>query len=194
MAFRPVLAMVMLCGLAQPAFADDDVTPKLPTLALNPQPLSASPWSGFYAGSEVFAVARKGLKGGAGGAAYVGYNREFDNNMVIGVEASTGYSPSLYRHGAISGYEFAQTNLKLGYDMGRMMPYLTAGVAFAKPNFRGPSYTGAADSINDLFGSPSDLRVFGGVGAGFDYAITDHLTVGVAISAGTGRGGLIAPP
>jgi opacity protein-like surface antigen len=194
MAFRPILALAVLCGLAAPAMADDAVTPKLPTLALDPQPLSASPWSGFYAGSEVFAISRKGVKGAVGGAAFVGYNRELDNNMVIGIEASTGYSPSAYRHGPISGYDFAQTNFKLGYDMGRLMPFLTAGVAFAKPNFRGPGYTGAGDSINDLFGSPSDVRVFGTVGAGFDYAITDHLSVGLAISAGTGTGrGLVAP-
>jgi opacity protein-like surface antigen len=201
MAAKPVIAIAMFCGLCLSARADDaaptpsDATasPKLPTFALNPQPLpsssqSPSPWTGFYVGSEVFAISGKGVKGAVGGGAYAGYNREFDNNLVLGVEASTGFTPSSFRHGPFVGYDFAATNVKLGYDMGRLMPFVTAGFAFAKPDTRSGGFQGASDSVNDLFGSPSNLRVLGTVGAGFDYQLTHNLSVGLAVSAGTGHG------
>ncbi|MFI5013534.1 MAG: outer membrane protein [Hyphomicrobiales bacterium] len=194
----PVLALALTCGLGGAARADDPATdpatPKLPTFALDPQPLSPSPWSGFYAGSELFAVGGKGTKGLVGGGVFAGYNREFDNKVVIGVQASTGLTTGSFRSRFV-GYDFAATSVKLGYDMGRLMPFLTAGVALAKPNIRGgPGYAGASDSLNDLFNSRSDVRVFGTVGAGFDYAITNNLSVGLAVSAGTGPAhGLVAP-
>jgi opacity protein-like surface antigen len=187
-----VLAVAVLCGPGFAARADDLPAAKLPTLALDPQPLSPSPWRGFYAGSELFAVSGKGTKGLVGGGAFVGYNHEFDNKLVIGIQASTGLTTGSYRSRFV-GYDFAATNVKLGYDMGRLMPFLTAGVALAKPNIRGgPGYAGAGDSLNDLFNSRSDVRAFGTVGAGFDYAITNNLSVGLAVSAGTGRG-LVVP-
>lgn len=200
MAVRPVLAFAVLCGFCLPAASDDaPPTPKLPTFALEGAPFAANPqsastWTGFYAGSEVFAVSGKGVKHGAGGAAFAGYNREFDNNLVLGIEASTGYAPSLFRHARYSGYEFAATNVKLGYDMGRLMPFVTAGFAFAKPDVRSGGYLGATETANDLFGSPSNVRVLGNVGAGFDYQVTNNLAVGVAVSAGTGHGPIAPAP
>jgi outer membrane immunogenic protein len=208
MAGKPIFALAMLCALCLSANADEvtppsndtAVPPKLPTFALQPQPLSPgsqspSPWTGFYVGSEVFAVSGKGVKHGAGGAAFAGYYREFDNNLVIGVEASAGFAPSLFRRGPYRGYEFAATDVRLGYDMGRFMPFVTAGFAFAKPDVRsGGGFQSGADYVNDLFGSPSNLKVLGSVGAGFDYQLTNNLSVGVAVSAGTGRGPIVPAP
>jgi opacity protein-like surface antigen len=196
MPFKPALAFVALCALGLAAKADDLPAPKLPSFAANPQPLSASPqtaspWSGLYVGSEAFAVSRKGAKGLVGGSAFVGYHREFDNNVVVGVEASTGLARS-FRHSPFVSYDYAATNLKLGYDMGRLMPFVTAGFVFAKPLTGRGGYVSATDSINDLFNSPSSIRTFGTIGAGFDYAVTDKLSVGLAVSAGNGRG-LVAP-
>ena len=71
-----------------PARAAEAPQPTLPSLASNPPP---SPWSGLVRGTEVFGeVARKGAKGMVGGGAYVGYDREFDNNLMVGIQASTG--------------------------------------------------------------------------------------------------------
>jgi outer membrane immunogenic protein len=183
--------------------AQESTNPNLPSLALNPQPVNAatnpppvSPWSGLYVGSEIFASAFKGAKGGIGGAALIGYNHEFSNNLVLGVEAAAGYSPNPFPRGgvigfpyqSVLGYDFAATNLKLGYDMGRFMPFVTAGVTLATPNSFSSSFLTATDSVNNLFVSPSNARTFGTVGAGFDYALTNNLTIGVAVSASKGRG------
>ncbi|SEE10398.1 outer membrane immunogenic protein [Rhizobiales bacterium GAS188] len=195
-----VLAVLVLCGLGVAAQADDTPPAKLPTFALNPQAPwtaagtpSTSPWSGLYVGSEVFAASIKGRKGLVGGSAYAGYNREFDNNLVIGIQGSTGFAASSFKRGPFVGYDYAATNVKLGYDMGRLMPFVTAGFAFAKPT-TGSGFTGASDSINDLFGSSSGFRGAGMVGAGFNYAITNNTSVGLAVSAGMGRGGPLLVP
>jgi opacity protein-like surface antigen len=197
-----LVAAVALCGFATAAQADDTPPPaKLPTFAMNPEAPwtaagtpSTSPWAGFYVGSEVFAGSGKGLKGVVGGSAYAGYNREFDNNLVIGIEGSTGFAGASFKHGPFLGYDYAATNVKLGYDMGRLMPFVTAGFAFAKPT-TSSGYGGATDSINSLFSSNSgNIRGAGMVGAGFEYAITNNLSVGLAVSASVNRGApAIAP-
>ena len=198
MALKSVLTLAALAALCAPARADQATTPSpsaptLPSLAVNPE--APSPWAGLYVGSEVEAAFAKGSKPGFGGAAFAGYNREFDNNLVLGIQGSTGYAPFLFAHGPARGFDFAETSVKVGYDMGRLMPYLTAGVALAKPNgFGVPAYTGAADSMNSLFSSGGDLSAYGTVGAGFDYQVTDKLTFGMAVSAGASRGPFLPAP
>jgi outer membrane immunogenic protein len=172
---------------AQPATAI--AAPSLPSLALNPE--APSPWTGFYVGSEVEAAFAKGSKPGFGGAAFAGYDRELPNNLVIGVQGSAGYAPYLFASGPAHGFNFAEASGRVGYDMGRFMPYITAGIVFAKSNAFGvPAYTGAADSMNAFFAQGGALQAAGVVGAGFDYAVTDKLTVGVEVRAGAGRAAL----
>lgn len=156
--------------------------PTLPIFAQNPSP-EASRWSGLYVGTEIFGVGGKGLKGGFGGGAYAGYSREFANNWVVGVKGSTGYTPSLLKFSPASGYDFASANLKAGYDMGRFMPFVTAGVGFAKPNLRSFGFTGAAGAANDLFNDTGNLQTVGTIGAGVDYKITNDVSVELAVSA-----------
>jgi opacity protein-like surface antigen len=191
MILRSLAALAALAALVLPVRADQTTTPTLPSLALNPE--ASSPWTGLYVGSEVMAAFAKGSKPGFGGAAFAGYNHEFDNNLVIGVEGKVGYAPLLFAHGPYRGFNFAETSAKVGYDMGRFMPYLTAGVVLAKSNAFGvPAYTGATDSINSLFSEGGNLQAYGTVGAGFDYAVTNNLTVGMEVRANAGRG-MIAP-
>jgi opacity protein-like surface antigen len=204
---RIVIALVATIGLDLPAWADSAASPSpatppvlspsgamppasapsLPSLALDPE--APSPWAGLYVGGEVTAAFAKGAKPGFGGAAFAGYNHEFSNNLVIGVEGSTGYEPNVFAHSPYRGFDFGETSVRVGYDMGRFMPYVTAGVVLAKPvSFGVPAYTGATDSMNALFAPGGDLRAFGTVGAGFDYAVTDKLTFGMEVRTGTGRG------
>jgi len=109
-------------------------------MALEPpaSPATPSAWSGFYVGSEVFAISGsgRGMKGGVGGAADFGYNHEFNNNIVLGVEEKVGYAPSLFRNSHYSGFDFSITNVKVGYDMGQFMPYVTMGGVLEKSRIR----------------------------------------------------------
>ena len=137
----------------------------------------------------MFVLSQKGAKGHVGGDGFVGYHHEFENNLVVGVQASAGYAPSLFACGPVNGYDFAMTNVSIGYDMGRFLPYVTAGVGLAKAN-NGPrgGLPNASDSLNNLFTGSSGPKVLTTIGAGVDYAVTDQLTVGVAVSTVQSRG------
>ena len=190
MAARLFLASAALGGLFGPAAAEELAAPSLPLFAQNlqPKPQEPSIWSGLYVGSEVFAISGKGVKGGFGGAGFVGYDHVFANDVVVGVRADVGYSPSLGRWGAARGFDFASTNVSVGYEMGRLKPFVTAGVALAKPDVIGRGFTTPTDAFNDLFDQTASVKGYGTVGAGFDYAVTDKLSVGVTVFAGTGHG------
>ena len=196
MGAKSYLALITLCGLGLPALADDASIPALPTFAQSPilNPETTNPWGGLVVGSEVFVLSQKGAKGHVGGDGFVGYRHEFDNNLVVGVQASAGYAPSLFACGPANGYDFAMTNVSIGYDMGRFLPYVTAGVGLAKANngLRGGLPNGS-DSLNDLFTGASGPKALTTIGAGVDYAVTDQLTVGVAVSTVQSRG-FWAPP
>ncbi len=165
--------------------------PALPTLALNPPappaigPQAPSIWNGLYVGSEVFAVSGGGAKGRVGGAGLAGYSHELANNFVVGIDSEAGYAPAFFAHGPFKGYDFGAANVRLGYDMGRLMPYVTTGVVLAKPTLRNGSFD-AADSVNDLFTPTANLKAAGDVGVGVDYAITPHLMVNVGATVGRG--------
>jgi opacity protein-like surface antigen len=167
-----------------PALADDASIPALPTFASSPliNPESTNSWNGLVAGSELLVVSQKGSKGHVGGDGFVGYRHEFDNNLVVGVQASAGYAPSLFACGPANGYDFAMTNVSIGYDMGRFLPYVTAGVGLAKANGGPGGLPNAGESFNNLFAGRSSPRALTTIGAGVDYAVTDQLTVGVAVS------------
>jgi opacity protein-like surface antigen len=176
-----LLLAAALIGAAAPAMAAD--LPNLPSLAADPE-TQAPNWKGFYVGTEVVGAMFKGGKGAFGGDVFAGYDHTFDNNLVLGVRFSTGYSPWLYPSGVFHGYDFAESSVRVGYEMGRLTPYVTAGVGLARPtNFDG-GLADANDSINGLFSGPGALQAVGSAGVGFDYAVTNNLHVGVEATVG----------
>jgi hypothetical protein len=193
------LAFLLLCGLGLSARAEDAVT-SLPAFALNPPGSTTpapSPWAGLYAGSEVFGISGsgRGMKGGVGGDTNFGYNHEFSNNLIIGVQGALGYLPSLFSNGRYTGFDTVATGVKIGYDMGQFTPYVTMGGILAKPHTTGlgTGSSGASDAINGLFSGSSDLKGAGFVGGGFDYAVTNKLTVGFSASVTRGGPGFYGP-
>ncbi|HUZ67195.1 MAG TPA: outer membrane beta-barrel protein [Beijerinckiaceae bacterium] len=185
-AARPILVFVALCGFAWRAQASDWATPTLPTFAQSPasQDGSKDPWRGLYAGSEL--SFSSGRNGGLGGGAYAGYNREFANHWVIGIQGGVGYAPSLFPYSSAIGYNYGTVNVKAGYDMGRFLPFVTAGMALAKPSVPFVNYTGPMNAANDLFNSSGKLQTLTSVGAGFDYAINNNVSVEMSVSASQG--------
>ena len=132
---RSLLAAAAFAAASAPALAAD--LPALPSLAADPE-TQAPNWKGFYVGTEVAAAVFKGGKGAFGGDVFAGYDHRFDNNVVLGVRFSTGYSPWVFPGGATRGFDFAETSVKVGYEMGRLTPYVVTGVALARPtNFGG---------------------------------------------------------
>ena len=125
---------------------------------------------------------------GVGGGVQFGYQREF-GHMVIGAEARAGYADlqgsgqCLGQYGDFS----AQCTTKLGFNggvaarlgvaTGRALIYATGGVNWADlklepANEKGFSTTGG-------YGSTSRTRAGYLVGGGFEYALDNHLSLGV---------------
>jgi outer membrane immunogenic protein len=188
---RLVLAFGAWCALLAAAQAQQSPSADLPSLALDPPP--PSPWSGLYVGSDVSAYAIKGRKGMFGASTYVGYDHELNNNFVIGIQGRTGFAPSLFQNNRTVGYDFGEASVKLGYDMGRVMPFVTAGLAVAKPNSHAATGFDSADSFNSLFNQAGKTIAYGSVGAGVEYQINNHLSVSVAVTANAARGDAVAP-
>ena len=134
-----------------------------------------------------------GSRGGFGGDTFIGYNKEFDNNVVLGVQGSIGRLPGLSKYGP-SGYDFGMADVKLGYDMGRFMPYVSFGVgqAGATGGYRG--LPNNLDSVNNLFTRTPGSVTLTRETAGFDYAVTDNLHIGASISAVQAHGSGFGPP
>jgi opacity protein-like surface antigen len=183
-------ACLALLG-ASPAPADPLLPGKpLPTLALNPQP-APSLWTGLYVGTEVFAISRKGSKGLFGGDAFAGYDHQFANNVVLGVQASAGFAPGWSSASRFKGFDFAAADVKLGYPVGRLMPYVTAGLALEKAHLGPGGGFQGSESLNALLRQGGELHAATRVGVGVDYAVTNNLTVGVAVHAFNGAGPLV---
>jgi outer membrane immunogenic protein len=168
--------------LAMPALAAD--LPALPSLAADPE-TQAPNWKGFYVGTEVGAVAFKGAKTQFGGSIYGGYDHVFDNNVVLGARFETGYAPWAFAAGPYKGFSFGEAEMKLGYQMGRLTPYMIAGAGLARETY-GASLGDLGQSVNGLFSGPGAVQAVGTAGVGFDYAITDKLSVGVEARVSNG--------
>ena len=86
-----------VCLQAAPAAAADLPTAPSNYPALGPGGADAAPdyWSGLSVSAGVSVWGGKGVKGGVGGETDLNYEHVFDNGIMLGVQASTGYMPYL---------------------------------------------------------------------------------------------------
>jgi outer membrane immunogenic protein len=118
----------------------------------------------------------------------IGYNYQFENNVVLGAEASlvAVFNKGSDRTTGAFGAETiqaganwqAQIVAKAGYAADRFMPYVKGGVAFLHANdvyYSDPLPLGDSSRLS---------RTFTGwtIGVGVDYALTDNLILGVDYS------------
>lgn len=157
----------------------------LPSLALDPQGPD-SLYHGLYVGTEIFGIGGRGIKGGIGGDIYGGYDRVLSNGMLLGLQGTTGYAPALWGAPGLKGFDFGEASAQLGYNMGRVTPFVTAGLLVARP-VTGPGLaTNTTDSVNDLMNGTGNLYAAPRVGAGFAYALTGNTTVTFDVTVGRG--------
>jgi len=143
------------------------------------------------------------------GGVYAGYNFDLGNNVIIGLEQDfvwgdvdeqTGYKSfdMSTLNGGSPGYLNARlkveqkwagaTRIRVGYAMDRVLPYLSAGVAYGKVKSSVDAYLSATPLGPNPFpvatGNPnagiykfSDSDTFTGwtIGTGADYALTDNV-------------------
>lgn len=178
---RYLLPAAALAFAAAPALADPLTIPP-PQVDAHPSP---SVWNGLYVGTGVTFAAVKGQKGGFGGDVFAGYDRRFDNNFVLGVKFDTGFAPFAYER--YRGFDYAMGSLKLGYDFGRVTPYVYAGAGLARATPFSSELPNAGATLNGVFGQGPAQGV-GALGAGVDYRLTNNVTIGVAAGVFRGAG------
>jgi outer membrane immunogenic protein len=158
-------------------------------------------WTGFYAGvhagygkadldtefTEVYGVGNK--PDGFFGGGQLGYNYQFSNNIVLGIEADAAFADLKdddKRRETLGNYYVATgTNTKItalgtvrgraGYAVDRFLPYITGGFAWANAE----SGLGFETNVpNSQVFSRTGSDVFTGwtVGAGVEYAVTNNVT------------------
>lgn len=175
---KSVLVSGALLGamVAAPAMAADLAKPQsYPVKAQVVAPPPVFSWTGFYIGANAGYAWGSG-KGAADyyglspdgwfGGGQVGYNYQFQNNVLIGVEADLqGSDISNSANGVNSKLDyFGTVRARLGYAYDRFLPYVTGGLAYGK------------NTINDLGYSDSNTHVGWTVGGGLEYAITNNWT------------------
>ena len=152
-----------------------------PALTTNPAGSAWNPWSGLYVGTGISAWGGKGVKGGVGGEGYLGYDHAFDNGVVVGVRASTGYEPFLWTtpngFSQFTGTAYAGGSAIVGYQMGQLTPYMIAGVDLARPTRFGSFNT--LDNVNAVFSGPGAVQAVGTVGVGAIYRFNNNFSFGV---------------
>src|SRR5271170_8523447 len=138
---------------AAPVAAADLPTAPSSYPALGPGGADAAPdyWSGLSVGAGVSVWGGKGVNGGVGGETDLSYEHVFDNGIMLGVQASTGYMPYLQSGPGFSqftGGAFAGGSAIVGYRFGQVTPYVITGVDFVRPTRWGGGAFDASDAIN----------------------------------------------
>ena len=131
------------------------------------------------------------------GGGQIGYNYQFDNSWVIGVEADfewsgiegelSGNANLFYFDEQIAGLRFSAGSeiewfgtirARLGYAWDRVFLYGTGGAAYGKVKSHGSIsfFDGMGGDWEGDSVSKSDTQWGWTVGAGLEYAITDHWT------------------
>ncbi|MBN9046865.1 MAG: porin family protein [Rhizobiales bacterium] len=154
-------------------------------VAQEPAPVAVAPafsWTGPYIGGQVgWGWAKSKFSDGDSlkmspngflGGVYGGYNYDFGNNFVGGIEGDVTYNDV---HKTLGDYASLETKLRwagavrarVGYSAGRFLPYIAGGVAFG--DVKNTVSAGA------LSVSQSKTLTGWTAGAGVDYAVTDNV-------------------
>lgn len=183
------LALAALLASATPVLAADLGYTTAEPIA----PVVPYSWTGFYVGAHAgaaFGNAKISADNGSYrqnfnstgfiGGLHAGYNYQFENNLVIGLEGDLDYSSlSKTRHSVAGAVPYSvrfksdwQGSIRgrVGYAFDRFLPYLTAGVAFANQK-----YNVNAPGLGAY--SASTTRAGWTVGAGLEYALNDNWSI-----------------
>lgn len=176
---KTLVLSALLAGLSGPALAsgldqsaEDSFAPPRPVTATPPAPAAGGDWTGFYGGvqlgygsiddrtdPDVFGDEFNGATYGA----HVGYLYDF-GQIVAGAELDLEGTNIEDDATGLDVDRLLRAKLRLGYDAGRFLPYVTAG---------------AVQATTSGFADLEDTGGFAGLG--LDYQATDAMRVGAEV-------------
>ena len=124
------------------------------------------------------------------GGLYAGYNYQFQNNVVIGLDADIAWTDNTaksnknvpFGESRIDAYHYkveqdwlAAIRGRLGYAYHRFLPYVSGGVAFTDIDYKKRYFGDVREVWFDEHSSESKTLTGYTLGAGIDYAMTDHI-------------------
>ena len=160
--------------------------------ALNPTPadVAPDPWAGLSVSAGVSVWGGKGVKGGVGGETDLSYEHVFDNGIMLGARASTGYMPFLQAspgYTQFTGSAFAGGSAIVGYQFGQVTPYVITGRRFRPPDALRHGAFNMSDAVNSVFSGPGAVQAVGTFGVGVNYRVTSNFSMGVEAIVHTSR-------
>ncbi|HEY6632810.1 MAG TPA: outer membrane protein [Rhizobiaceae bacterium] len=182
-----LLASTLLCAMSGYALAADAVV-EVPEVYVAP----VFSWTGGYIGGQVgylwgdgdasgilFDDGQAEPEGWFGGV-YVGYNYQFTNNVVLGIDADFAWTgadddSTILLGGVPIGALHTELDwegavrARLGYAVDRFLPYVAGGVAFGKVDAEAFDTTGVSIASDD------ETNTGWTIGAGLEYAFTDNI-------------------
>lgn len=152
---------------------------------------SVFPFFGRFTRSDSASRAGGFLFGGQ-----IGYNYRFDNRVVLGVESDMQWS-DIRRSSQVESIEaaggrfgsvgssraaldwFGTSRLRLGYAIGRLLPYVTAGVAYGglSAGLDGAEASALVGATSATTNATGATRLGWAAGAGAEYALTGNLSL-----------------
>ncbi len=120
---------------------------------------------------------------GLSAGVYAGYNHQFGNGVVVGIDTDFSYTdadgssiaftaesnPISITTGTATIEWTGAVRARLGYAAGRFLPYIAGGAAFARVE--------DTIDIEGNIGTSSDIYSGYTVGAGLEYALTDNIII-----------------
>jgi len=183
-----LLASTFLCAMSGYSLAADAVVVEVPEVYVAP----VFSWTGGYIGGQVGYLWGDGSASSAIfddsdvepdgwlGGVYVGYNYQFTNNVVLGIDADFAWTgadddSTIFLGGLEAGTLHSELDwegavrARLGYAVDRWLPYIAGGVAFGKLDGQAFDLTGASIASDD------ETNTGWTIGAGLEYAFTDNV-------------------
>lgn len=109
-----------------------------------------------------------------------GYDYRIGGKYLFGFEQQAGLAAGGSLLGLANGFDYSRSTMKFGYDLGAFKPFVSASFAqTTAPAFGANLFAGPPGAANPFAPAATATTV----GAGFDYAITDKLSLGVSVSA-----------
>lgn len=183
---KRLLTTAALFLIAHSAFAADAIS-SIPEAPVATETASGGyDWTGGYAGvqtgygwldgyfdASTLAPGANPLEGDIDGASlglFAGYNKQFNNNLVLGLDASVDYNWNETTMSSVFGDIDGKTEWqgavrgRVGYAVDRALIYVAAGYAVTR-----------AEAENAFLGTTGATYHGYTVGAGVDYAVTDRI-------------------